>query len=287
MLAHRCVVVGIMLTALGGCVALSDGPERVITVNEQVSSVPEAAKSIAAVPMPSGNESFDKPVRNYYITERMYLIDLEFNPYFARLTTQNQAGNLAADTALITTTFLTTVLASPATKTALGAAATGIAGLRTDISQDVLLTHTIQLLLQQMETSRNHVRARIEGNLQACKTSEYTVWQALTDLEDYYRAGTLPGALEALAAATGNNNQQSKDVKNGQTQTSAPTTNSQSQTSQGGAVKTAAAPQGSNSSSGCQANTLITAAVAQARAAARSAADSAAAAAAAAKNQQK
>jgi hypothetical protein len=234
MYAQRCVVVGIMLTTLGGCVALSDGPERVYTVNDQATYVRENWP----IPIPTPTDGANKINRNSFVTARMYFIDLEFNPYFARLTTQNQAGTLAGDTALVATTFLSTVLASSATKTALSAAATGIASVRTDINQDVLLSHTIQLLQLQMETSRNHIRARIQQNLQYCEIGEYTVWQALTDVEDYYRAGTLSGALESLAAATGNNAQQSKDVQNGQTQTSTATP-----TTAGQGVVTLAAPQ--------------------------------------------
>jgi hypothetical protein len=186
----------------------------------------------------------------------MYLIDLEFNPYFARLTTQSQAGSLAGDLAILGLTFSSTVLAPAATKTALSTAATAVTGGKTAFDNDILLSHTIQILLLQMETSRNHIRARIEANLQACSTTDYTVWQALTDLEDYYRAGTLPGALEALAAATGNNTQQSKNVKNGVTQTNAPvSTSPQSTTNKGAPVRTTSSATGSPPSAKCNANT--------------------------------
>ena len=85
------------------------------------------------------------------------------------------------------------------------------------MDKDVLLSHTIQILQSQMEASRALVRTRIIGSLQSYKQQKivYTVWQALSDLEDYYRSGTLPGALEALAAATGNNAQHAKNLKNG------------------------------------------------------------------------
>jgi hypothetical protein len=253
MFPQRFVVVGIMLATLEGCVALSDGHDRVFTVDDQVTSV-RAQNPSMIFPVPA--EYADKTARNAFITERMYLIDLEFNPYFARLTTQSQAGNLAGDLAILGLTFSSTVLTPAVTKTALSAASTAVAGGKTAFDNDVLLSHTIQILLLQMETSRNHVRARIEANLQACSTTDYTVWQALTDLEDYYRAGTLPGALEALAAATGNNNQQSKDVKNGTTQTSGPApTTTQSKTGNGASIRTAAAPKPSaNATSKCTAN---------------------------------
>ena len=71
----------------------------------------------------------------------------------------------------------------------------------------------------------------------------YTVWQALSDLEDYYRAGTIPGALEALAAVAGNNAQQTKDLKNGATQNGQPVKTTMSgQTANGVNVRTLKAP---------------------------------------------
>jgi len=246
MSAQRCVVVGIMLTTLGGCVALSDGPERAFTVDDQVTFV-RANQPSMSVPIPGGkNEAQDELARNNFITERMYLMDLEFNPYFARLTAQNQAGNLAGDTAIVVTTFLSTVLASNATKTALSAAATGIGTLKTDIDQDVLLSHTIQLLLQTMLASRSAVGDRITANL-ACPIAKYTVWQALSDLEDYYRAGTLSGALEALAASTGNNSQQQQDLKNGVNKDGQQVPTAKSLTSRGAPLRVLATPPASTS----------------------------------------
>ena len=39
MYAQRCVVVGILLTTLGGCVTIADGPERVYPVAEQITDM--------------------------------------------------------------------------------------------------------------------------------------------------------------------------------------------------------------------------------------------------------
>ncbi len=68
-----------------------------------------------------------------------------------------------------------------------------------------------------MEASRLSIRKRIMANLQL-SIDKYTFWQGLSDLEDYYRAGTIAGALEALAASTGNNSQRAKNLQNGSTQ---------------------------------------------------------------------
>jgi hypothetical protein len=194
-------------TLCAGCSGLSVGPTRVHTLDEQVASL-KANYPLSVVPA-SPQGLYD------YVTERMFEIDLEYTTYFATLTRDSQAGSLGSDAVLLTLTGLATVAPASAVayKTAYSAAATGVAGFKTAIDQDVLLSHTIQILQSQMESSRTLIKGRILGNLNAAMTGKaYTVWQAMSDLEDYYRAGTIPGALEALAAVAGNNAQKAKDV---------------------------------------------------------------------------
>jgi hypothetical protein len=210
MYAQRCVVVGILLTTLGGCVTIAVGPERAYPGAEQITDI-RAYEQQNGVPV----QALTDPVaRNNFITERMYAMDLEYSVYYAKLTNEAQVGNATADIIALLFSTGATAFASAATKTALAAGATIANGTKTAISQDVLIANTIQILQSQMETSRSSIGGRITANL-ACRITQYTVWQGLTDLEDYYRSGTLAGALEALAANTGNNAQQQKNLKNG------------------------------------------------------------------------
>jgi hypothetical protein len=236
------VVLLCALTSCSGCSNLLLGPDRVYTVDEQVALL----RQTPALPPPTftGGTAPTPDQVNEYVTQRMFEIDLEYNAYFARLTRDSQIASVAGDGTILTLTALSTVApaSAAATKTALSAAATGVTGFQAAVDKDVLLSHTIQILQSQMETSRTHVRNRITSNLKAAlnKTIKYTIWQALSDLEDYYRAGTLPGALEALAAATGNNAQRAKDLKNGTNESSQPvsTTSSSSTNSNGALVPT-------------------------------------------------
>jgi hypothetical protein len=221
-----------------GCSGLSVGPARVHSLDEQVASL-KANYPLSVVPA-SPQGLYD------YVTERMFEIDLQYTTYFASLTRDSQIGSLGGDAVLLTLTGLSTVAPASAVayKTAYSAAATGVAGFKTAIDQDVLLSHTIQILQSQMESSRTLIRGRIMANLDgAVHGKPYTVWQALSDLEDYYRAGTIPGALEALAAVAGNNAQQTKDLKNGATQNGQPVKTTMSgQTANGVNVRTLKAP---------------------------------------------
>ncbi len=193
-----------------GCTAVGLGPDRVYSVDQQVAELQKARTN----PLPKDFSLYD------FVSERMYEIDLEYNVYFAKLTNDTQLGNLAGDLALLGLTASSTFVPATATKTILSATARGVGGAKTAVNQDVLLSHTIQILLTQMETSRALIKNRILANADPAKkgTPPYNYWTALSDLEDYYRAGTIPGALEALAAATGSNAQNAKNCKNGTTQ---------------------------------------------------------------------
>jgi hypothetical protein len=67
-----------------------------------------------------------------------------------------------------------------------------------------------------MEAQRLQIRNRIDGNMKL-PAANYSAWRALTDLDDYYRAGTLAGALQSLTATTGQNAQNQKDLQNATT----------------------------------------------------------------------
>jgi hypothetical protein len=218
-----------------GCSDILLGPDRVYSLQEQVAFLKSQAPPFVTPRTPYE--------LNEYVTERMFEIDLEYNSYFTRLTRDSQIASVAGDGAILTLTALSTVAPASAVayKTAYSAAATGVTGFKAAVDKDVLLSHTIQILQTQMETSRAHIRNRINSNLQAAMKTPpipYTVWQALSDIEDYYRAGTLPGALESLAAAAGNYAQQAKNLNNGTTQGSLPIQTTTSVNAHGATVRT-------------------------------------------------
>src|SRR5579862_4365007 len=118
MYAQRCVVVGILLTTLGGCVTIAIGPDRAYPVDEQITDI-RAYEQQNGVPV----QALTDPVaRNNFITERMYAMDLEYSVYYAKLTNEAQVGNATADIIALLFSTGATAFASAATKTALAAA---------------------------------------------------------------------------------------------------------------------------------------------------------------------
>jgi hypothetical protein len=193
---------------LSGCVTISSGPNRIFDATAELPSL----MAYSSVP---GNQT-DKQSRNTFVAARMYAIDLEYSAYFERLLKERQLGGSALDATLLGLTAATTIVHGEAVKTTLAAVSTAVAGAKTDIDQDIYMAQTLQILMNTMEAQRLAIRNRIDGNMKLA-ASDYTAWRALTDLDDYYRAGTMAGALNYLASTTGSNAQAQKDLQNGTT----------------------------------------------------------------------
>jgi hypothetical protein len=152
----------------------------------------------------------------------MYAIDVEYNTYYEHLLKERQLGESALDASLLGLTAATTIVHGEAVKTTLAAISTAVAGAKTDIDQDVYMAQTLQILMNSMDGQRLAIRSRIDGNMKL-SASDYTAWRALTDLDDYYRAGTM-AALTYLASTTGENAQNQKNLQNGITASGASAT---------------------------------------------------------------
>jgi hypothetical protein len=98
----------------------------------------------------------------------------------------------------------------------LSGVAAGLQASQAPVNEHVFYEKTMPVLFGQMEASRKVVKARILTGLSQ-PISEYPLPRALVDLEDYYLAGSIPGALINIAAASGESNkkaeQEIKEIK--------------------------------------------------------------------------
>jgi hypothetical protein len=199
-----------------GCVTISSGPERGFDPNVEAMSVINDHK------IPDGAQLNNQGDRNNFVAARMYAVDLEYSTYFEKLLKERQVANTALDIGLLGLTMAGTITPGAQAKTAIAAASTAFAGAKTDIDQDIYMSSTLQILMNTMESQRLAVRNRIDANMKLTPT-DYPTWRAMTDLDDYYRAGTLAGALQFLSASTGQNAQNQNNLQNGTTANAAPT----------------------------------------------------------------
>jgi hypothetical protein len=80
------------------------------------------------------------------------------------------------------------------TKNVLTSLAGAVTGARAAYEDEILLAHSMQWIQTQMRAQRARVAERILAGTRR-SILEYPVAAALTDLEDYYRAGTFTGGI--------------------------------------------------------------------------------------------
>ena len=108
----------------------------------------------------------------------------------------NAAGSLVSSAANVAGTLVS------GTAQALSATAAGLGGVGTSIDQKVFFDTTMPTLLATMVAQRKGVLVRIHEGLTHA-IDAYPLTLALNDLDRYYQAGTIPGALSAIADTAG------------------------------------------------------------------------------------
>jgi hypothetical protein len=184
----------------GGCV--SDGPPRLYTIPEETQQIRNNIQQIDIVEYARMGEAQRFNIRNDFIAGRMYAIDIQYTAYEAGLTKENQIVGFGAAATTIALTTASGLVAPVSTKNLLTGIAGFVTGTRAAYDNDVLLAHSIQWIQSQMRTQRSLVAERILRGIKA-STADYPLATALTDLEDYYRAGTFTGGMLSTSDTLG------------------------------------------------------------------------------------
>ena len=192
-------LVGALLST--GCVLHQTGPVRPIAIDDDVAMMRGLALSQSDDVSNFYNRSSadQASIRNQLVTARMYIADLEYHAYEARLTKDIEEEGLAATLASLGLTTSATLLTPVATKTILSGIATSVTGADKAFNEKVLLSNTIQALQTQMRADRKEQAAAIYAKMMTGSAptpiGQYTLPMALSDVDGYYQAGTVASAL--------------------------------------------------------------------------------------------
>ena len=192
-----------LLVLLPSCASVDGYPKRLEYSDQFVDEVGWYASPSAVLQYNATVDvSAQTALRNQIVTARIYAINANYYKFVRDLTGQQNTGNVATDWAAIGLATAGTLAASAQTKAALAALTGGIIGAKSAIDRDVFYNKTIQTIITQMEGQRKIVLSNIYAGLKKSST-DYTLFQALADLDNYYSAGTLNGALVGLTASAG------------------------------------------------------------------------------------
>jgi len=198
------------LLALGGCGSFAGYPEPLETRAVALSYVKAetlpsaiAAYDAAAAGTPSPTQEQDlRAKRDKIVRARIYAIDVNYDDFARALSQEQKSFAVGSDIVIAGLTGAATLAKSARTKTHLTTYAGGVLGLRASIDKEVYYSKTLPAVVSQMDASRKTVLAKISEGL-AKPNADYPLVAALADLQDYYIAGTLNGALNQIAKDAG------------------------------------------------------------------------------------
>ena len=195
----------IAAVALAGCAGLRQFPEvtqdhnaALATLDKDYSLAVEQIYGKREAPNASINGATAKAVRNRLIETRMAVIDAYFKEFQAGLVQENVRADFLISVVGIGVGGAG-ALASETVSQILSAVSGGLAGGQAAYGKAVLYDKAMSALVAQMQASRKAVAADMFERW-GDDIDRYPMWMARKDLEAYYFAGSLPGAILATAA---------------------------------------------------------------------------------------
>jgi hypothetical protein len=205
--------------ALSGCIPSTHPPERLYPVAYEMDLIRASQGDLVG----QYNAAFlsspaqAKLIRNEIIAQRMYAIDVQYTLYENALTRETQEIGFGALTTAEGLSTAATLVTPAATKTILSAAATGVLAVKGHYDSEVLLAQSMRTIQKQMRSSRNMIAAGISAKL-VQPVSEYPLTAALSDLEEYYAAGTVTSGVIDTSTTVGIKENDTKNIKQDVTQ---------------------------------------------------------------------
>ena len=189
-------VVFIML--LSGCAAFSGFPKRATDPSQDL-AVLEPRIGAEAITACLTNPTFS--CRNELITARMHATDIRFSEFEEGLFRQTRELGFGATLATLGLTSGAAFAGGTASQVLSGVAAF-IIGAREAFQKEVLAERTIVAIHTSMRANRAQVALRLRTGLNQ-SIAQYPLALGLSDLNDYYNAGTVLGALIGITETVG------------------------------------------------------------------------------------
>jgi hypothetical protein len=202
--ARSATITAVAVILLSGCASLTGYPQRSPTADYVLpSTISDAAYYTEPDPGRQGQ------LRNELIFTRLRTINEQYDAFTKALNVQVNALSLGSDIALVSLGAVGTLVKSAATKTALAAATTIVAGTSTAVDKDLFYKNTIPAVIAEMDSDRAKVLVTLYTGLKE-SVSDYPLSAAEDALDDYRRAGSIPSAISKLTTAAENASASSK-----------------------------------------------------------------------------
>jgi hypothetical protein len=190
-----CILLFVAVTATG-CAGLKQFPDTGTDFKLDLKAKDPAYADALEAMSKAGANPID--IRNRLIEERLRVIDIHFAEFQQALARENVTANFGVAAAQVVIGGAGALVHETASQI-LSAVSGALAGTQQAYSKAALFEQTMSALLAQMIAARKSVLVKIVDG-RGKGIDEYPLSAAASDLEAYYFAGSLPGAVVATSA---------------------------------------------------------------------------------------
>lgn len=173
----------------------------------QIPSSKPDAKTVSITSATTKTAVFDllkaRQLRDLMINRIRVDIEINYREYESKLFFNRGESNLGGDFLELGLAFAGTVSKGERAKSVLASALSGIRGTRLSYDKNFFREKTIEIIVSQMQTSREGVKNNILNKMARLPADRYTFEEAWVDLAEFFYAGTLQGGIQALANQAG------------------------------------------------------------------------------------
>lgn len=189
--------------ALSACSSIDGAPSRAVDLDTELESLRAGfgPATIAAYNAAVDNPTERRTWRDEIINSRISFADLSFNAFRRAIRREGISTNVGRD--MITIGLgAAGALSTGGMSQILSAVSGGVVGATESINRNMFFDQTMPALINAMEASRKVVLARLVLGMDQ-PDAQYSLSAARIELENYFQAGTLDGAISSIEQASG------------------------------------------------------------------------------------
>lgn len=187
---------------LTGCQSLTwtGAPDMPFSVDDDLRAIIDDAK-IGEVQKrysdANGDENKLRKARDAFLFSRIAVIDLKYLQFIGSLTSNKHELDAATEIAALTLNIAGTLTGGAQAKANLAAAAAVITGSKTSVDKNFFYEKSVDALVAMMNAQRKEKLLSILHSMEEDSIS-YPLSLAISDTQNYYRVGTIQGAIDAI-----------------------------------------------------------------------------------------
>ena len=194
----------ILIITFTGCAGIDGVPERSVSSGDELTTLlPYFSEKVTNTYQTLDAEpAKQRAHRDKVIFARIRAIDIHYNIFIQGLSKGGKQIGIGTDAISLLLDGLNVVSTVTSVKTILTAADVAVKGVKTSVDKNSYYDSTLNALIAQMNATRQTVLADIYAGLEK-GTNQYSLFESLLDMERYFQAGTIVGAVSEVNKSAG------------------------------------------------------------------------------------